>query len=1328
MATKTLRVFAEYTSTGFVPMPTAGNIDYGYTLGSTFPATTPTTFQTDNPDLVVTVTAMTDFYVWIRVNGTAWNPSYTRNVRVYPDSPNINNVVMNMIIATGPAGIGAYTQIVQTSNRLYFNGATTDAVYNSKFAGKTYINELNFGTAPGLSTVATSGAYADLTGKPSLATVATSGLFTDLSSKPSGTAPLSYNSGTNSFVITQANTSTNGFLSSTDWNTFNNKFATPAGTTLQYVDGTGALQTFPVLASADKLVINVRNSSGVSMPKGSVVYINGATGNKPTVALAQANSDASSAQTLGLLQATLANNAEGNVIIVGSVIDLNTSAFTEGQQLYLSPTTAGAYTATKQYAPNHLVYVGVVTRSHVSLGTIDVKVQNGYEMDELHNVSAQSPSNNDGLFYNTTTSLWEKKSIATVLGYTPYNGTDTSIKALFSASAPLSYSDGVYGISQATTSSNGYLSSTDWNTFNGKESALTFSTPLVRTTNTISINQASASTSGFLSSTDWNTFNNKGSGSGTVTSVAMTVPTGLSISGTPITTSGTLALSFSAGYSLPSDATQATWTAKQATLNGTGFVKATGTTISYDNTSYLPLTGGVMSGSIGFSDSGKRGIYGSMGVNDNWFIGAVAFTTDSGFVEIATGDDGNEPIYVRQYNGDPYTTGTVARTATILDGSGNTTFPNTLTATTLVKSGGTSSQYLMADGSVSTITNNITGTGTINELAYFNTSSSIASLGVATYPSLTELAYVKGVTSSIQTQLNAKASTLSGTTNYVAKFTSSTAIGNSLIFDNGTSVGINTASPSASYRLDVSGNVRFTTTNSSEIRFLNYGGSSSKIQGSSGTLAIDGAIAVTLETGSTERFRIASDGAATFSSVNAKINTGAWHVLVQDNTSMAAGVGGGISFNGYKTGTTSQGLYAAIDGFKENATAGNELGGFRIWTSNGTNLIAAMTINSAQNVGIGVTASAMTAVSGIELVQGSQISSRTLANVPQLYLSSNIAGDPFGPTYKVSGYATQYRIQGYDGTHSWFTAPIGTAGTSVTLTERMRITPAGNVGINTTSPGNFNAVTFTGPLFDVAGVMQIKGTSANGVAILQFGGDTYRKATIASSIGTEDPYLSFGTASSGSASSSFERMRITSAGNVLIGVTSQAGGHKLQVVGATYIGEDIDAGVYLKGDGTTVGLVGINRALSTYKRMELRGSSTDGQLTLHTNGNNSMGTLTNGGYRLYVNGTIYATSNITANSDLTLKKNLKLIDNPINKLMSLNGYLYQWKENDEYQYGVIAQEVEKILPYAVSTCTTGIKGVSYNQITPLLIEGFKSHESEITILKARVKYLESKLA
>ena len=78
-------------------------------------------------------------------------------------------------------------------------------------------------------------------------------------------------------------------------------------------------------------------------------------------------------------------------------------------------------------------------------------------------------------------------------------------------------------------------------------------------TPTISISQASSTTNGYLSSTDWNTFNNKTSNTGTVTSVAMTVPTGLSISGTPITTSGTLALTLTAGYSIPTTASQTNW-------------------------------------------------------------------------------------------------------------------------------------------------------------------------------------------------------------------------------------------------------------------------------------------------------------------------------------------------------------------------------------------------------------------------------------------------------------------------------------------------------------------------------------------------------------------------------------------------------------------------------------------------------------------------------------------------------------------------------------------------------------------------------------------------
>ena len=167
-------------------------------------------------------------------------------------------------------------------------------------------------------------------------------------------------------------------------------------------------------STSRSLVVSVRNQSGGTMTAGTVVYINGSTGNLPTIAKAIATSDATSAQTLGLVQTSIANNGTGLVVVRGILGNLNTSGLTEGQQLYLSPTTAGMYTTTKQYAPNHLVYIGIVTRAHPTQGSIEVAVQNGFEMDELHNVSAQSPANGDTLRWNAATSLWEKSALGTL--------------------------------------------------------------------------------------------------------------------------------------------------------------------------------------------------------------------------------------------------------------------------------------------------------------------------------------------------------------------------------------------------------------------------------------------------------------------------------------------------------------------------------------------------------------------------------------------------------------------------------------------------------------------------------------------------------------------------------------------------------------------------------------------------------------------------------------------------------------------------------------------------------------------------------------------------
>jgi hypothetical protein len=184
---------------------------------------------------------------------------------------------------------------------------------------------------------------------------------------------------------------------------------TGAGTTAQYVRGDGSLATFPTIAQeAQRLITEVYNSTGATLTKGTVVYINGGQGNLPTVTKAIATGDATSAQTYGVVQSDITNMNNGFVVAMGSLTNLDTQIYPVGTQLYLSATTAGAWTSVKQYAPNHLVYVGIVVRSHPTQGVVEIRIQNGYELDELHDVSAQSPTNGDILQYVAATDLWTK--------------------------------------------------------------------------------------------------------------------------------------------------------------------------------------------------------------------------------------------------------------------------------------------------------------------------------------------------------------------------------------------------------------------------------------------------------------------------------------------------------------------------------------------------------------------------------------------------------------------------------------------------------------------------------------------------------------------------------------------------------------------------------------------------------------------------------------------------------------------------------------------------------------------------------------------------------
>lgn len=158
----------------------------------------------------------------------------------------------------------------------------------------------------------------------------------------------------------------------------------------------------------------VRNETGAQLDKGTVVYVNGAAGNKVTVTKAQANTDATSAQTFAVLLENIPNNQNGYAVTSGLLENLDTSAYAAGTQVYLSPTVAGTFTSTKPSAPNHLVYVGVIERSHANQGTMLVRIQNGYELDELHDVAIASKTNNDLLAYESSTNLWKNKSAATL--------------------------------------------------------------------------------------------------------------------------------------------------------------------------------------------------------------------------------------------------------------------------------------------------------------------------------------------------------------------------------------------------------------------------------------------------------------------------------------------------------------------------------------------------------------------------------------------------------------------------------------------------------------------------------------------------------------------------------------------------------------------------------------------------------------------------------------------------------------------------------------------------------------------------------------------------
>jgi hypothetical protein len=155
------------------------------------------------------------------------------------------------------------------------------------------------------------------------------------------------------------------------------------------------------------------NDTGSPMTKGQVVRVNGSSGTRLKIALAQGDGDPNSAETIGLVAEPIANNASGYVITRGLIRSINTNSFNEGDVLYLSPTVAGQITNVKPAAPDHMVRVGYCIKKAGGAGIIYVDPLNGFELEELHDVKITTPATNTcGLYWNSVLSVWENKTPA----------------------------------------------------------------------------------------------------------------------------------------------------------------------------------------------------------------------------------------------------------------------------------------------------------------------------------------------------------------------------------------------------------------------------------------------------------------------------------------------------------------------------------------------------------------------------------------------------------------------------------------------------------------------------------------------------------------------------------------------------------------------------------------------------------------------------------------------------------------------------------------------------------------------------------------------------
>lgn len=176
-----------------------------------------------------------------------------------------------------------------------------------------------------------------------------------------------------------------------------------------------ALEVAPPSTEATLIYEIVSNNTGSEIAKGKAVYVSGAVGasGKLRVSLASNTTETTSTKTFGITRQAIANASEGEVVSEGILQGINTVGANDGDPVWLGTNGNLLFgLANKPSAPAHLVFLGIVVRGgQANTGSIYVKIQNGFEIEELHNVSITNPQDGNILQYNSSLGLWQNVNL-----------------------------------------------------------------------------------------------------------------------------------------------------------------------------------------------------------------------------------------------------------------------------------------------------------------------------------------------------------------------------------------------------------------------------------------------------------------------------------------------------------------------------------------------------------------------------------------------------------------------------------------------------------------------------------------------------------------------------------------------------------------------------------------------------------------------------------------------------------------------------------------------------------------------------------------------------